>query len=268
MKTPAKKEHTKKQRTPQQKIRQFILNLSNIDRVHIVGAARSGTTMLHYAMGAFQNALLCERETSPVWSPSTLESFRIALKNLGSTVLYVTKRNFSWYTPAKIIDLKHEVRSGGLGLIMLVRDPRDALTSRHANAHGQHYYLEIDRWLSSINAGEGLFDSLSDYPRKIIIRYEDLISDPNGTCEKMCRHLNLQLKSEITDFGDLPRSVALAKSRISMETALNRLRAFDPSSIGKWKKFSSDMSYLNNIMENTYYRTSLEKFMSRYRYIE
>jgi len=215
-------------------MRLALLDTANVDRLHIVGAARSGTTMLHYAMGAFQNALLHPDEANPIWHPSLLRSLKFALSR-GTTsqpILYVTKRNYNWYADHVVHGLASEVVAGKVAIINLVRDPRDTLTSRHANHDSDAFYLEPWRWVESVRAGERLFSLLPGYDRKLTLRYEDLVLEPDRERDKIERAFGLTLDPSIDGWGKLATHLHDRPLSASMAAALHKVRDFDAASIG------------------------------------
>ena len=65
-------------------ITNILLKISNVKQVHIIGCARSGTTMLYYSMTAFQNTFLNNHESFPWRAPELREAI-----HLMNNVLYI-----------------------------------------------------------------------------------------------------------------------------------------------------------------------------------
>src|SRR5579859_887987 len=80
--------------------------LAQIDRIHIIGCGRSGTTMLHLAMACFKNVTLSNSE-SGIQHPHLRERLGLALRSRASRGRqhYITKRDPGWITPRHIDDL-------------------------------------------------------------------------------------------------------------------------------------------------------------------
>jgi hypothetical protein len=115
-------------------------------------------------------------------------------------------------------------RTARLRPLVLIRDPRDMLTSRHAKTqHGQYavgfelwrkYRQTVERWLHS--------------PDVLVLRYEDLVTNTQAiqarvdafTAESSHHRFVDYLKEDRPDFDKLP---------------LNGLRPVDSLSIGRWR---------------------------------
>ena len=138
--------------------------------------------MLHLAMACFQNVVLSEFE-SDVRYPFLGERAKLALRfgwRLGRKH-YVTKRAAGWYR--KIDDIVDRVQLENIGLIHLVRDPRDVMLSRYPGVVGP--YVSGELWHDSISAADRIFMLLSDYPNKLTVRYEDLVLESECTAHKI-----------------------------------------------------------------------------------
>src|SRR5579872_2311769 len=90
--------------------------LAGIDRIHIIGCGRSGTTMLHLAMACFKNVTLSNSE-SGIQHPHLRERLGLALQSRASRGRkhYITKRDPGWITPRHIDDLIKWTRLENIG---------------------------------------------------------------------------------------------------------------------------------------------------------
>jgi hypothetical protein len=163
-------------------IRKALFSIARIDRIHIIGCARSGTTMLHLAMACFSDVELSKTET-PISYPWILEragiAFRLAWRP--GRKCYVTKRNPGWFKPDQQEQILAQTRLENVGLIHLIRDPRDVMLSRHAGSKSSASgdpFVSAELWYDSIRAADRIFDSLAGYTRKLTLRYEDLVTAP------------------------------------------------------------------------------------------
>ncbi|HZH50114.1 MAG TPA: sulfotransferase [Nitrospira sp.] len=221
--------------------------LAGISRIHIIGCGRSGTTMLHLALACFRNVTLSTSETS-VQYPYLRERLSLTLRlfSVSGRKHYVTKRNSGWTKPDRIDDLIEWTRLENIGIINLVRDPRDVMLSRHAGAARPDLpYISQKRWYDSILATDKVFDSLKDHPRKLTLRYEDLILKP------------LESQSQIeAAFGVLPNPNALPIDKVKDNferlrlqydarelPALNGLRNMDAETVLHWRKSGDAPSF-------------------------
>ncbi len=248
-------------------VKHRLLHAANYRRVHIVGCARSGTTMLYFLMMAFQNMILINREIS-VWNwPTLRESFKLALKNVlnGKRHFLVTKRNATWYEPEKLNRLIQYAKSFHIGIIHLVRDPRDVLTSEHKGQPGT-YYVNFTKWRDSIEAGETLQDQLRDFPGLLTLRYEDIVTDPDQTGELLMQTYGFQLKPGISSLKHMEEYVDPGLQHSKMVTYMHQLREIGTSSFRKWEKDPKRYQYLKSLWDDPEKRTLLERFLKKYNY--
>lgn len=77
-----------------------------------------------------------------------------------------------------------------IGLIYVARHPFDVLTSYHAKQkRKKNYYVSTDRWLAEFDAFERIAER-----DKFILRYEDLIDDPDRVQSKLALKFGLVTK--------------------------------------------------------------------------
>jgi hypothetical protein len=221
--------------------RKALFAWAGIQRIHIIGCSRSGTTMLHLAMGCFSNLMLSEDESSPFY-PFLGERARLALR-VGwrpGRKFYVTKRDSGWYKPKHRDALTALTRTENIGLIYMVRDPRDVMISRHAvSKHGSptEAYVTPQHWYESILAGEHIFRALSDYPRKLLLRYEDLVTEPEAAERRMVERFGLVQNPDAFPIDRVKDNYERLKIAFGTDQimALNGLRNMSASSIGRWR---------------------------------
>ena len=226
--------------------RKVLFAWAGIERIHIIGCARSGTTMLHLAMGCFSNLMRPEDETSPLY-PFLAERARLVLR-VGwrpGRKFYVTKRDSGWYKPKHRDALIALTRMENIGLICMVRDPRDVMISRHAESKfgpPTEAYVTPLRWYESILAGEHIFRALSDYPRKLLLRYEDLVTQPQAAERRMIECFGLAQNPGALPIDRIKDNYERLKIAFGADQimALNGLRNMSPSSIGRWRSHSEE----------------------------
>jgi hypothetical protein len=221
--------------------RRALFAWAGIERIHIIGCSRSGTTMLHLAMGCFANVMLSEDETNPHY-PFLGERARIALR-LGwrpGRKFFVTKRDSGWYMPKHRDALIALTPAENIGLIYMVRDPRDVMISRHAvSKHGspEEAYVTPQHWYESIMAGEHIFQALADYPRKLLLRYEDLVTQPRQAEQRMVERFGLVQNPDAFPIDRVKDNYERLKIAFGTDQimALNGLRNMSATSIGRWR---------------------------------
>jgi hypothetical protein len=185
-------------------------------RTHIVicGYQRSGTTLLLAMLEhALPHAKQFHKEISG-WRAATWcwRNHEVMVSKVPRDILKLHQlRNF------------YRNRQAKLKAIVLVRDPRDVLTSNHAS-HARRYFQDLEEW-KSLHAA---FRTQKDQPDVLVIKYEDLVADvpaiqkriDNFTGEKMSR-----------PFGEFHQN----KKEEFDATALNGIRPVDRKGIGRWR---------------------------------
>jgi hypothetical protein len=214
-----------------------IFRLARIQRIHIVGCARSGTTMLHLAMACFDRVILCPTESKAPY-PYFRERIELGLR-LGAVPgpkHYVTKRGFEWHKPDRVAELLRWTLWENIGIIHLVRDPRDVLVSR-ASSLPNGPYVWYDRWYDSIRAADSIFEALVSHPRKIIVRYEDIVLQPEAVQQRIASTFGLRVNSRALLMNRVKDNFERLGLRYDAQQlmALNGLRNMDANSIGNWR---------------------------------
>ncbi len=203
-----------------------------VNRIHIVGCARSGTTFLQYCMLAYQDTHVVNAETSPLYPPFPAK-LALGLKSLTTGGCnYVTKRGYGWFNPGSIDDLEEAVRSYDTGVVQIIRDPRAVLRSMHRRSNRpDHPYVEEDRWYQSIVAGELLWDRFVDVSRKCLIRYEDLINDCSLVDNALSTTFGLKKVEGVGAINQAKTNAQLIGYAVSgeQEAAMHGLRDADPA---------------------------------------
>lgn len=223
-------------------VRRMLFSMAGVERIHIIGCSRSGTTMLHLAMGCFANVMLSEEETNPHY-PFIGERARIALR-VGwrpGRKFYITKRDSGWYKPKHRDALIALTRLENIGLIYMIRDPRDVMLSRHAGSKRgspEEAYVTPQHWYESVTAGEYIFQALSSYPRKLLLRYEDLVTEPEKAEQEMVDCFGLTQNPDAFPIDRVKDNYERLKIAFGNDqiVALNGLRNMSPSSVGRWRQ--------------------------------
>lgn len=179
--------------------------------IHIVGCSpRSGTTLLAEMMVAcFDIDRYAEHER------------QIHCLTSGSPRVYLTK----WPGDVVVADLYVRVIPR-LYVVVMIRDPRDIIVSRHG--------LRPDRYWTGLRFWKAYLPyvrRLRGHRRVTLVRYEDLVRDPNGVQQLLLQRMPwLTRRARFSGFHEVSRPSEL--SRI----ALGGLRPVSQSSIGKWKR--------------------------------
>ncbi len=108
--------------------------------------------------------------------------------------------------------------------VVLIRDPRDVLTSFHSSKPNE-YYLSPERWRSLYEH----YLYVRDQHDVLVVRYEDLVRDPDAIQERLSTLMNWELKQSFRDFHkSVPEGFEVR--------GLNGIRPVDTKSIGRWKQ--------------------------------
>ena len=184
--------------------------VSRPDRLHVVGCARSGTTlMMELLWYAYDFSGRCEHEQS-LFRPIP-----------AGERLYLSKKppDTKRIERAFLADEK-------LFVIAMVRDPRDMAVSRHAN-FPDIYFSGFERWLSYQDA----IERLAEHPRWLIVRYEDLLAEPQSV--QAAIESNFPFLERQRDFERYPEGADVPdRAGISLGGA----RKIDPSRAAGWRE--------------------------------
>ena len=179
-------------------------------RIHIVGVSpRTGTTLLAECMVACMGI-------------DGFESHEASVSRLrAGKRVYLTKR------PADLSAIAPRLRlDPHFHAICLMRDPRDVVVSRHAKDQDR-YWTPLRIWKERLPTVR----RLACHPRFTLVRYEDLVADPDGTAQELVDRLPfLVLRHPFTEFP------AIARPSPDAADALGRVRPFDTASIGRWRR--------------------------------
>lgn len=203
--------------------------------IHIVGCSpRSGTTLMQEMMVAcFEIDWHCEHEQS-IFKASPVERGVVCTKHPREVM----------YMPC-VLKHNHQVVS-----IYVVRDPRDVIVSSHKR-QPDRYYSNLRFWLDAERSAR----KLHDHPRFLIVRYEDLVTDPD--------RVQLELEQALPF---LKRRFAFSEfhlhAQISEQSAvaLNGVRPVDGSSIGRWRQ------HLDRVASQIRYHGDISAALIAYRY--
>jgi len=84
-------------------------------------------------------------------------------------------------------------------VVYLVRDARDvALSFKHSNIGLSHPYFSAKRWQDEQSDGRSLLDEMGD--DIAVVRYQDLLEEPETEIERLCSFLDLAYQQEMLYF--------------------------------------------------------------------
>lgn len=247
----------------------FLLKHAGLRRIHLVGCARSGTTMLHYAMIAFSNTILFDKETAPWSAPGLGLCYTLWRQASGRHDLgfFITKRHANWWRPAQISRLADYARRYDVFLINLIRDPRDVLTSRHPLDRKQ-YYVAPDLWRSSVAAARRLEQEMAGSSNFLTVKYEDVIRQSHRLELLLQHRLGLCLRPHLRSWRRLKENLQASNVSARMLPYMHRLRDFDESAIGKWRRDPAKAAYLEHLLQATPHGASLRAYLAEHGYAD
>lgn len=192
------------------------------NHIHIVGFKRSGTTLMHQLFRCFKDTWVTDAGGVHLWDvkvPPTVTASNVVSK----------------YTK----DALHMDRCLAVPhtkLLYMIRDPRDTLASRFRGREG--YASNPEKLVRRITA---LGDSCFPRSGVFVVRYEDLVRDPNGTQQVISNYFALEVDVLFTE----------GYKRFNPGTgefALNGIRPIDTNSIGNWST-SEHVGRVTSVLE-------------------
>jgi hypothetical protein len=178
--------------------------------LHIVACSpRTGTTLLHEVM------VTCFRVDKHYD-----HEIRFHLVTGEDGQIVITKRpKDTMYMPAAL-DGDPE-----LFVIYLLRDPRDTICSRHGK-NKSIYYSNIRLWRQM----HGYARQIAGHERFLQLRYEDFVTDPDATQQKIMD--KFPWLEKIHNFSEYHEYAQVSEKS---KTAMHSVRPIAPTSVGVWR---------------------------------
>lgn len=179
-----------------------------MQRLHIVGCPRSGTTlMMELMVTCFMKSAFCDHEMSLFDEPEN------------NPKLFFSKQ------PSDIKFLEHVFpKDPTLYVLYMVRDPRSVITSIHGSRPDE-YFCNYRAWQACADAATGY----ENQTRFLKVRYEDLVEDPDAVQRVIMEKFSFLKK--IHNFSEYEKK---AKPSGDALTAMSGLRAVDKSRVSGW----------------------------------
>ena len=184
--------------------------MPSVARVHIVGAPRSGTTlMLELMVNGFRFDAWAPRETS-LLTPAPRGSHTFCSKWPRAEF----PRLMLWADPA-------------LWILSMIRDPRDVIVSRH-QLKPDLFWANLRGW----NRNYRDIKRLQGHPRFILVRYEELVRTPDAIQATIAKRMPfLEFRCAFSQYHQTARP-----SHQSLR-AMHGLRPINAESVGAWRHF-------------------------------
>ncbi len=191
-------------------------------RLFIMGCGRSGTWLLTGIMATFQDVYIYDQE-------NPLSRF----KDIDSALpVHIVKRDHESFLTVNLIPPE-------IGIVFIVRHPFDILTSHHPG-YERRYYVTPARWNGEMQALRWLCESRR--PNTKIVRYEDLVTDPDREQQALADAFGLTIRVPASEYGRVFSAPDEAR------TAMHGLRAPDRNSLGRWKDKPDDRAYIARLV--------------------
>lgn len=223
--------------------------------IQILGAPRSGTTLLKNLIGSHSRIATCQSECTGIFMLRDLFAPNHMLaKELSTSVVAELqadcKNIVEYYERVASFFLKAESKffldkANVLGeynlryylkslvnsrYVFIVRDPRDV-----ASSAGRHIYLKktplqriVDAWLYNIK----VLDRLSGRRPTLVVRYEDLCRSPEETMTTVMEFCDLEFEADQTASGYKRSGGRL----VNTEGFQRLVQSVDSASIGVFRK--------------------------------
>lgn len=180
-------------------------------RIHITGAARSGTTlMLALMMTCFDIDGAVTKETR-LWR-APVRGRRV--------VLTKQPRDEAFAMRLARFDRK-------LHVIYMLRDPREVVVSIHGSAPDR-YWSDLPDWRRSVKAARPYFH----HPRVHVVRYDELVRDPDGVQRRLAAAMPfLKVTRPFSQFHEHAKLTDPQWQR-----AMGSIRPPSPEALGSWRQ--------------------------------
>ena len=196
-----------------------------IDRILICGCARSGNTLMFSLIDTgFENIVKVKGGPWGEQVPKEAVEGKVVVGKF----------------PRKASRL-YKLMADDLGIIYMMRDPRDVLVSKHFE-RPRTYWTSVERWIRTATVAL----EYKDHPNVLLLKYEDLITKPNKAQKAMAEKFNLEAARK---FEDCYESFD-TKDKYNAKT-MNGIRPLDKSRIGAWKDGYLNEKFITRLMKNS-----------------
>jgi hypothetical protein len=219
--------------------------------IYIQGCARSGNTLIRELCGsAFRSVELVKltKDTAECSLAHLVELLRQPAAGVtqngkpagpppptaASAPVRVASRNYenSLAMDRELLRANPEVK-----VLWMLRDPRDILTSIHANQPDK-YYVPPDRLIKSLQ----LYLQFKDEPQVLAVRYEELVGNPDAMQTRISQAFGLaESRKFVEAYKFFPRFHENVR-------AMHSIRPIDTNSVQKWRSNPAHQKHLQEIL--------------------
>lgn len=209
---------------------------SSLLRLHIVGPPRSGTTLLQEMIVACHEVGGHSPHEESIFDDPPLEKG-----------VYCSKRPHDIHRVGALLSW-----DPSLWVVVVGRDPRDIIVSRHRN-YPDVFFYNLRQWRECDRSGRGL----EGRERVLFVRYEDLTGAPDSVQERL-----------ETFFPHIPRKAPFSEFHLvatpsdASKKALGGVRPVSTKSVGSWRRFKGRLAAqmaIHGSLEDDLVRLGYEK---------
>lgn len=139
--------------------------------------------------------------------------------------------------------------------ILLIRNPLAVLKSELDTYIGNEYWRLADFNPDLLDAPRRLIEARKICgDRGITVHYESLVTEPDDTIQQICRHLDIEFKANMLEYGDRPAPLG----RMNDPVGIHQHSRPNVSGMDKWRKLGHNtqhrhfaLSYLDELGTET-----------------
>lgn len=201
--------------------------------IYVQGCARSGNTLMReLCVSAFCGTELV-RITKHRAECSLSHLVDLLRQPTASSLVHVASRNRE---NMLFMSLELLRANPGVKVLWMLRDPRDVLTSIHADQPGKFYVLP-ERLIRSLQ----LYGQFKNEVQVLTIRYEELVTNPEAIQARVAQTFNLtERRSFAAAYKFFPRFYENVR-------AMHSIRPIDTNSLHKWRNNPAYQEYLQQV---------------------
>jgi len=198
-----------------------ILSRTHVNRVFVMGCGRSGTWLAYSLLSMAQDAYFTFEEVD-VGRFARIRSRKAH---------HLLKRN------SKSFEAAHSIPTS-VGILWLVRHPFDVLTSQHPGKGQRQFHIHPQRWNGEMDALRKFHES--GRPNGMVIRYEDLVNDPERIVSEIAATFSLTIRN-VDQWVKAPIPAYVGR-------AMHGVRPICARSVNRWKSDPDLAVYLDEIL--------------------
>jgi hypothetical protein len=201
--------------------------------IYIQGCARSGNTLIRELCGTAFHGVELVKLTKDTAECSLAHLVELLRQPGGGASVRVASRN---YENSLAMDRELLRANPDVKVLWMLRDPRDILTSIHANQPDK-YYVTPDRLIKSLQ----LYKQFAEEPQVLAVRYEELVGGPDAMQAKISQFCHLaESRKFVEAYKFFPRFHENVR-------AMHSIRPIDTNSVQKWRSNPAHQKHLQEI---------------------